>query len=181
MASVITPKPNEEVLLTLRKNPNKLSKEILISIAVLALGILGLVFFISNYILFIISLTLLVIALSYALYHFLIWFYDVYIITNIRIICVNQKSLFSREFIETDLAKIQDITYNINGIFATIFKYGTVKIHSNTGLNVELSDLSDPDEIQEMVKNLAEASHKHDQKEMSAADLINYIATNHKK
>ena len=128
-----------------------------------------------------ISFVLIGIAIVYGLYHFLIWFYDVYIITNIRIICVNQKSLFSREFVETDFEKIQDITYSINGIFATLFKYGTVKVHSSTGLDVELSDLSDPDEIQEMIKNLAEVTHKKQQKEMSAQELISYISKNHKK
>jgi membrane protein YdbS with pleckstrin-like domain len=181
MASVITPKPGEEVLLTLRKNPNKLGKEIFIGLLILALGILGLVFFMSNSIVSLISLILFGVAFAYGLYHFLVWFYDVYIITNIRIICVNQKSLFSREFIETEISKIQDVTYSIKGVFATLFKYGAVKIHSNTGLEVELMDLSDPDEIQEMIKNLAEATHKNQQKDMTAQELIDFIAKSHKK
>ena len=94
---------------------------------------------------------------------------------------MNQKSLFSREFIETDLDKIQNVTYSISGVFATIFKYGSVKVHTSTGVDVELSDLSDPDEIQEMIKNLADITNKKQNKEMTAQELIEFIAKNHKK
>jgi membrane protein YdbS with pleckstrin-like domain len=98
-----------------------------------------------------------------------------------RIICVNQKSLFSREFIETDIEKIQDVTYAMKGVFATLFKYGTVTVRTSTGLNIELTDLSDPDEVQEMIRNLAEVVHKKQKKEMSAQELIDFITQSHKK
>ncbi len=181
MASVITPKPGEEVLATLRKNPNKLGKQIFWFLLILILAVLGFIFFVTNEIVMTISLVFLGIALAYGFYHFLVWFYDVYIITNLRVLCVNQKSLFSREFIETDLDKIQNVTYSIKGVFATIFKYGSVKIHTSTGVDLELTDLSGPDEVQEMIRNLADVTHKKKDKEMSAQELIALLAKNHKK
>ena len=179
MAVSITQKPGEEVLLTLRKNPNKFSKSIM---KFLLLGIVGalLLMFFQNQYAVLAALVILLVAFVYGLYYFILWFYDVYIITNLRIVTVNQKSLFSREFVETDLDKIQDVTYSIKGLFATVFKYGTVTIRTSTGLNLELTDLSDPDEIQEMIKNLADVTHKHQKKDMSAQELIDFIQTSKK-
>ncbi|MEI7690431.1 MAG: PH domain-containing protein [bacterium] len=180
MPSVITPRDGEKVLLTLRKNPNKFGKQIIKGLIFLLIPILAFIFF-NNQIILTIAVVLLLMFLIYTLYYFLIWFYDVYIITNIRIICVNRHSLFSQEFSETDLSKIQDVTYSIKGIFATMFKYGTVNIRTSTGLTLELSDLSDPDEVQEMIRSLADVTHKKQNQEMSAAELIEYIAKQHKK
>jgi len=180
MPGVITPRDGEKVLLTLRKNPNKFSKQIAKGLAFLVVIILAFIFF-NNQIILTVAILLLLLLLIYVLYYFLIWFYDVYIITNIRIICANRHSLFSQEFSETDLSKIQDVTYSIKGIFATMFKYGTVNVRTSTGLTLELSDLSDPDEIQEMIRGLADVTHKKQGQEMSAKELIEYIAKNHKK
>jgi len=180
MPSVITPKDGEKVLLTLRKNPNKFGKQIIKGLIFLLIPILAFIFF-NNQIILTIAVVLLLLFSIYTLYYFLIWFYDVYIITNIRIICVNRHSLFSQEFSETDLSKIQDVTYSIKGIFATMFKYGTVNVRTSTGLTLELSDLSDPDEVQEMIRNLADVTHKRQNQEMSATELIDYIANRHKK
>ncbi len=180
MANVITPKEGEKVLLTLRKNPNKFGKVIVKGLVFLILPILAFIFF-SNQIILTIAAFLVILFFIYVLYYFLIWFYDVYIITNRRIICVNRHSLFSRDFSETDLDKVQDVTYSIKGVFATIFKYGTVNIRTSTGVTLELSDLSDPDEVQEMIKNLADVTHKNQSHEMSAKELIAYISKHHNK
>jgi uncharacterized membrane protein YdbT with pleckstrin-like domain len=174
MAVSITQKPGEEILLTLRKNPNKFSASISKFLLLFLAGVLLFVFFQNQYVL-LAAIIILLVAFSYGLYYFILWFYDVYIITNKRVVLVNQKSLFSREFVETDIEKIQDVTYSIKGIFATIFKYGTVQIRTSTGLNLELTDLSDPDEIQEMLKNLADVTHQHHKNKMSAEELIGLI------
>lgn len=174
MAYAITQKPGEEVLLTLRKNPNKFGSSIVKFLIMIGIAV-ALFLFIDNQYVLLAALALVLIAFSYGFYYFLIWFYDVYIITNRRVVLVNQKSLFSREFVETDLDKVHDVTYSVKGIFATIFKYGTVTIRTSTGLTLELTDLSDPDEIQEMITNLADVTHKHKKSNMTAQELIDYI------
>ena len=179
MAVKVTKKQGEEVLLTLRKNPKKLRTSILKFLLILAVGIVLAMFYQNQYLL-LAAIFVLLIAFLYGLYFFIVWYYDVYIITNKRIVLVNQKSLFSREFVETDLEKVQDVTYSIKGLFATIFKYGTVVIRTNTGLVLELTDLSDPDEVQEMIKNLADVTHKHQSKMMSADDLIDILQVSKK-
>ena len=87
MATVITPKKGEELLLTLRKNPNKFARQILIFSAFVVVAVLLFTFVQNQYIDYL-ALAVTLIGFCYGLYYFLIWFYDVYIITNARVITV---------------------------------------------------------------------------------------------
>ncbi len=64
---------------------------------------------------------------------FIIWtdyFLDVLVVTNKRIINIEQKALFSREIASLRLDKIQDITIDINGIIATFLSFGNMRIQT---------------------------------------------------
>lgn len=75
-----------------------------------------------------------------SIYYLLIWLFlfirfidlylDVWIVTNIRIINVNQKGMFSRVEAEHKLEKIQDITTEVHGIGATVFNYGDLHVQT---------------------------------------------------
>lgn len=67
------------------------------------------------------------------LFLFLTWmdFYlDMWIITNERIIDVQQNGLFDRETSEIPMAHIQDVTIDVNGIVETMLKFGTIRIQT---------------------------------------------------
>jgi hypothetical protein len=64
---------------------------------------------------------------------FIIWtdyFLDILVVTNKRIINVEQKALFSREIASLRLDKIQDITIDISGILATFLSFGNIRIQT---------------------------------------------------
>jgi len=64
---------------------------------------------------------------------FVIWtkyYLDILILTNKRIIDIEQKGLFSREVSTLSLGKIQDITTEIHGILATLLDFGDVYIQT---------------------------------------------------
>lgn len=64
---------------------------------------------------------------------FIIWtdyFLDILVVTNKRIINVEQKALFSREIASLRLDKIQDITIDISGILATFLLFGNIRIQT---------------------------------------------------
>lgn len=64
---------------------------------------------------------------------FIIWtdyFLDVLVVTNKRIINIEQKALFSREIASLRLDKIQDITIDISGILATFLSFGNMRIQT---------------------------------------------------
>jgi hypothetical protein len=76
------------------------------------------------YLLFILFLWLLVFV------DFTTYFLDVWIVTNRRVIDVQQRTLFSRDTTTLMLEKIQDATVEVRGILATVFNFGTLVIHT---------------------------------------------------
>lgn len=58
------------------------------------------------------------------------YYLDVWIITNKKILSVNQYGLFKREVMILHIDKIQDITYMIDGFVATTLNYGNILITS---------------------------------------------------
>ncbi len=67
------------------------------------------------------------------LYAFLIWidvWFDTWIITEDRIINIEQSGLFSREVSELKLARVQDVSVEVHGFFQTFLNYGDVHIQS---------------------------------------------------
>ncbi len=61
---------------------------------------------------------------------FLDYHLDVWIVTNKRIIDIEQKGLFNREIAEHEIDKIQDVTGEQKGFLQTIFSYGDVHVQT---------------------------------------------------
>lgn len=57
-------------------------------------------------------------------------FLDYWIITNKRIISINQNGFFSRTVNELQLSRAQDITSEVRGFFGTILHYGNIYVQS---------------------------------------------------
>lgn len=67
------------------------------------------------------------------IYSFIIWinyYFDVWIITNKRIVNIEQKSLFMRHISELKFSKIQDVSTEINGLIPTFLNYGEVYVQT---------------------------------------------------
>ncbi len=67
------------------------------------------------------------------MYAFLVWidyYFDVWIITNERIINIEQKGLFVRSVSELKFSRIQDVTSEVHGMIPTILNFGDVKIQT---------------------------------------------------
>jgi len=64
---------------------------------------------------------------------FVIWidyYLDVWIITDTRVVNIEQKGLFSRQISELELENIQDVTTDVEGMLSTFFNYGDVYIQT---------------------------------------------------
>jgi hypothetical protein len=156
MSNVITPKEGEKVLLNLRKSIFTYGKQMLVFGLILVLVALVAIFLYQYVVVLIIAGVLLFAALGYAFYYFLIWFYDVYIITNIRLVSVSKKGLFHSDYSEVEYGDVTNVTYQVHGFFATLFQYGTVMV---TGPEImQLTNLPDPGEILETLKALVAAT-----------------------
>ena len=58
------------------------------------------------------------------------YYLDVWIITNQRLIDIEQKGFFNRSVSELDLKKIQDITSSVSGAIPTMFGFGNIHIQT---------------------------------------------------
>ena len=99
-------------------------------------------------------------------YHFLMWFYTYYIVTNQRIRQITQHGFFGKDVIELRLAKIQNISYNIPGFSGEIFKFGTIVIQTFVG-DLVIKNVEHPDEIynklQDAVEQATEGSEQSEE------------------
>ena len=99
-------------------------------------------------------------------YHFLMWYYTYYIVTNQRIRQITQKGFFGKDVVELKLSKIQNISYNIPGFSGEVFKFGTIIIQTFVG-DLVIHNVEHPDRIynklQDAVEQAAPVAQEHDE------------------
>ena len=79
-------------------------------------------------------------------YHFVIWHYTYYIVTNQRIRQITQRGFFGKDVVELRLEKVQNISYNVPGFFGEMFKFGTIVVQTIVG-DLVIQNVEHPDEI----------------------------------
>lgn len=121
------------------------------------------------------SFPLLVLSISaYYLFAWLFFFFsfidyylDVWIITNERIIAIEQKGFFARVIAEQRLFRIQDVTSELKGVLPTMLNYGNVHVQTAGETQRFLfSQVPDPEGVRGIIIQLAEKSkslHKDEQ------------------
>lgn len=94
-----------------------------------------------------------VIALLHSFYRYFIWFTSTYVLTNQRIIRVDQNGLFNRHISEVEINRIQEVSTEISGPIKTLFNFGTVKIQtaSSTVGKTDLINVADPYDLQQQI------------------------------
>lgn len=85
-------------------------------------------------------------------YHFILWYFTLYVVTDQRIRQVTRKGLFGKDVIELRLSKIQNISYNIPGLSGELFKYGTIVIQTFVG-DLVIHQVERPDRIFNMLQD----------------------------
>lgn len=70
------------------------------------------------------------ITFAFSFEKFLSWYFDVYIITDERVIDIEFNNLLNKKFSEAKISMIQDITSRVTGVAQTMFNYGTVFIQT---------------------------------------------------
>jgi len=87
------------------------------------------------------------------------WYYSVNYVSDQRIIQIKQKGLFSRSVVDIGLDKIQNINFDIPGMQATMFKYGTIVVQTFAG-DLVMTKIYHPQRIQEsLIKIIKELGY----------------------
>lgn len=113
-----------------------------------------------------------VLVLAGAVYLFSLWLFfftqfvdfylDVWIITNDRIVNIEQQGLFARTVSELDLYKVQDVTSDVRGVIPTFFNFGNVYIQ--TAGNVErfvFRQIPHPHTVRQRIADLIAEDRKY--------------------
>ncbi len=95
-------------------------------------------------------------------YHFLMWFYTYYIVTNQRIRQITQYGFFGKDVVELRLSKIQNISYNVPGFFGEVFKFGTIVIQTFVG-DLVIRNVESPDKIYNKLQDAVALVSKEDE------------------
>jgi uncharacterized membrane protein YdbT with pleckstrin-like domain len=156
---MITLYPNEKILMVVHKHWIAFFSKILIVAILLLIPIILMALFFSTgaindnaipYIKFT-AITYLMIIM---LFSFLFWmdhYLDVWIITNQRIIDVEQHGLFRRETSEFAIDKVQDITMEVPNMVATFLKYGNLRIQTAGERSFTIKDVPNIYEIKKVI------------------------------
>src|SRR3989344_2174240 len=76
------------------------------------------------------------------------FYLDVWILTNKRLVSIEQKGMFSRTVIEFELGNIQDISSDVHGVLPTLLHYGNIRIHtSSENQDFDFKEVGEPDLI----------------------------------
>lgn len=86
---------------------------------------------------------------------FLKWANTVLVITDRRIIDIDQKALFDRLVSEAPYAQIDDVSHRIKGVMPTIFRYGQVKVlMSGNAADIEFGRVKQPQRVHDLIQDL---------------------------
>lgn len=99
---------------------------------------------------------------GFVLANFLSWFFNIYIVTDRRVIDIDFKYLLYKHTAEAELNKIQDLSYISGGLVATIFNYGNVLVETAGEIpNIEFDSVPHPGKVVEAIRNLTGKVKKH--------------------
>jgi len=149
-------RPDETVRRVVRRHPIIFFWPLLQATIALAVAIIIFVFFDLGTVFYI---TLLIAGLFIFSVVFKIWFLysnSFCLITNQRVINIDQRGFFDRQITETEFSKIQDVTNTTVGMLGTSLNFGIIEIQTAGKENkLRIKDIPDPYQVQQdITKNL---------------------------
>jgi hypothetical protein len=153
-----TQENDEEIILVLRSHPITQISWGINAIFLLVVLIVANIFF-TNFLspvqLTYMSLMGVLFIMSYVWLNFLLYFFNVGIVTNKRIIDIDFYSILYREISETRISKVEDITAKSAGYFGSLFNFGNVYVQTaGAEVNIEFESVPAPSEVVKIINDL---------------------------
>lgn len=111
--------------------------------------------------------------LFYAIQNFMLWFYNVYIVTDERLVDVDFFGLLYKNINVTQINKLEDANYSQRGICSGFFNYGDVIVQTASEQRSDdrgeksaftFESVSNPDIVVKIISELMEKDHEEDHK-----------------
>lgn len=149
----------EEVILFLRQHPIVNVKWIVI--AVLMLTLPSVFNFFPPYanlpanFQFVITMGWYLFVFGYTLAKFMGWFFNIYILTDERVVDIDFQNIFFRKISTAKIEEIQDVNIQSSGAFETFFGYGSVFIQTAAEVSqFEFMYVPNPDRVGKIINQM---------------------------
>lgn len=91
-----------------------------------------------------------------------IYYLNVQVITNERVVDMDQKGLLYHRVSELNLRTMEDVSAEINGFFGNVFNYGTVFVRTAAEkTDVDLDNIPNPQIVAKLILDLFEQLPEH--------------------
>lgn len=149
----------EEVIKIFRRHIIAMRKGFYCLLIPLALSSIPPLIWQTNLELFLLPVAGLGLGLLLFAYHFIIWYYTVFVLTNQRLRQITQKGFFGSDVVELKLSKIHNISYNIPGFSGEMFGFGTIVIQTYVG-DLVIRNVEHPEKIYNLLQDATEAAER---------------------
>jgi uncharacterized membrane protein YdbT with pleckstrin-like domain len=103
-------------------------------------------------------------------FFFILWldyYLDIWIVTNERIINIEQRGFFTRRISELKLTKVQDVTSEIIGVIPTLLNYGNIYVQTaGEKERFTFCQIPNPNYVKNMIVELQEKERHSEEKEL---------------
>ncbi|MEA2020660.1 MAG: PH domain-containing protein [Patescibacteria group bacterium] len=158
--------PGEEVLLLLRRHPITNLPWLLV-LLFLILFPFALVLILENTLFenvfipvrvrILLSILWYLFCCGYALLSFLSWFFNIYLVTDRKIVDLDYFGLLFFRVSETELSQIQDVTYSVSGAAHTLFNYGDIYVQTAAeAREFDFIAVPRPAQVHDLITDLAQ-------------------------
>jgi len=145
-------RPGEKVLFVFRRHIIAMRKGFYLLLIPLVITAIPPLIWQSNLELFLLPVGGLALGIILFLYHYIMWYFTIYLVTNQRIRQVTQKGIFGKDVVELRLSKIQNISYNIPGFTGEILGFGTIVIQTFVG-DLVIRNVEHPEKTYNKLQN----------------------------
>jgi hypothetical protein len=136
----------EELLFVFRRHIIAMRKGFYLFLIPFAISAIPPLVWQTNLVLFLLPVAGFALGLVLFLYHYLMWYFTIYIVTDQRIRQITQRGFFGKDVVELRLSKIQNISYNVPGFSGEMFDFGTIVIQTFVG-DLVIHKVGHPDKI----------------------------------
>lgn len=159
-------RPDEELLFVFRRHMIAMRKGFYLLLGCLVVTAIPPLIWQDNLELFLLPVFGFGLGLILFFYHYTMWYFTIYVVTNQRIRQITQRGFFGKDVVELRLSKIQNISYNIPGFSGEIFGFGTIVIQTFVG-DLVIRNVEHPEKtynkLQDAVSTVVEAQGEHEE------------------
>ena len=147
----------EQLLFVFRRHIIAMRKGFYLLLVPFALSSIPPLIWQSHLELFLLPIGGLLVGLILFFYHYLMWYFTIYIVTDQRIRQITQRGFFGKDVVELRLSKIQNISYNVPGFTGEVFDFGTIVIQTFVG-DLVIHNVAHPDDVYNKLQDAVSAA-----------------------